>query len=89
MIVLKSKTEAGTGCSIPLSQRACVILTMWLARFLGAVPDTYVFPHHKVGIAGDSRTPQIWDVDSEPSNGRVEKSLSQRLSVGESTLSLA
>jgi integrase len=32
LIVAKSKTEAGTGRKIPLTRRACSLLTLWLSR---------------------------------------------------------
>lgn len=62
LLVAKSKTEAGTGRVVPLTRRVCGVLTLWLSRFPDAVPDSYVFPRHKVGIAGKARTPCIWDV---------------------------
>jgi integrase len=62
-VVPKSKTEAGTGRSIPLTQRVCATLTIWLSRFPGADEDAYVFPRHSVGIAGNSRVNRVWNVD--------------------------
>src|SRR5438445_482343 len=44
IIVPKSKTEAGTGRLVPLTNRACGALTIWLSRFPDAQPDSYVFP---------------------------------------------
>ena len=63
LIVPKSKTAAGTGRLIPLTQRVCGILTIWLSRFPNAGPDSYLFPRHKIGIAGDDQSPVIWSVD--------------------------
>jgi integrase len=63
VIVPKSKTAAGTGRLIPLTQRVCGILTIWLSRFPNTGPDSYVFPRHKIGIAGDKQSPVIWSVD--------------------------
>ena len=48
---------------IPLTQRICATLTLWLSRFPSADADTYVFPRHSVGIAGNSRVPRVWNVD--------------------------
>ena len=48
VVVPKSKTEAGKGRSVPLTQRACAVLTSWLARFPAASSDDYVFPRHSV-----------------------------------------
>lgn len=61
--VPKSKTAAGTGRAIPLSRRVCACLSMWLERFPEAGPDTFLFPYHKIGLAGDSRAPVLYDVD--------------------------
>jgi len=63
VIVPKSKTAAGTGRLIPLSRRACAFLTLWLARFPQAQPDSFLFPCHKMGFAGNKRTPTMYDLD--------------------------
>jgi integrase len=73
IIVPKSKSEAGTGRYIPLTRRACVILTMWLSRFPDARAENYVFPYHKVGIGGDSRVPQTWAVNLNRPMGEWKK----------------
>ncbi len=62
VIVPKSKTEGGKGRLVPLTQRVCATLSLWLPRFPQAGLDSYAFPRHKVGIAGDSRTPKMWGV---------------------------
>jgi integrase len=61
--VPKSKTAAGTGRMIPLSRRVCACLSLWLERFPEAGPDSFLFPYHKVGMAGNSRLPVLYDVD--------------------------
>jgi integrase len=63
IIIRRSKTAAGTGRIVPLTRRACATLTIWLARFSEVMPDSYVFPFHHVGFAGNSRAPHIWAVD--------------------------
>jgi integrase len=63
IIVPKSKTAAGTGRLIPLSRRACASLTLWLARFAQAGPESFLFPCHKMGLAGNKRTPVMYDLD--------------------------
>jgi integrase len=63
IIVGHSKTEAGSGRVIPLTQRACAALTLWLLRFSDSGPDTFVFPFHHVAIAGNERIPCIYGVD--------------------------
>lgn len=64
VVVPKSKTAAGTGRLIPFSRRICACLSLWLYRFPNFAPDSFVFPFHRVGIAGNSRTVEIYDVDS-------------------------
>jgi integrase len=73
IIIPKSKTEAGTGRSIPLTRRGCAVLTMWLSRFPNSGAESYVFPYHKVGIGGDSRVPQTWAVDLNQPMGEWKK----------------
>jgi integrase len=48
IVVATSKTEAGKGRSIPLTERAASCLAQWLRRFPNASPDSYVFPRHSV-----------------------------------------
>jgi integrase len=61
--VSRSKTAAGTGRVIPLSRRVCACLSMWMERFPEAGPDSFLFPYHKVGLAGNSRLPVLYGVD--------------------------
>jgi integrase len=63
VIVGRSKTAAGTGRIVPLTRRVCAALTLWLSRFAEARPDAYVFPFHRVAIAGNGRVPHIYDVN--------------------------
>jgi integrase len=63
LVVAKSKTEAGAGRKIPLTRRACSVLTLWLSRFPAADQEAFVFPSHQVGFAGDGRGPLIYAVD--------------------------
>ncbi len=65
VIVGRSKTEAGAGRIVPLTRRACGALSIWIARFPQAGPDSYLFPFHRVAIAGNDRTPHIYDVKLE------------------------
>lgn len=58
-----SKTEGGAGRTIPLSRRACAVLTLWLSRFPSAGPEAYVFPAHKIGFTGNSRRSNLYAVD--------------------------
>jgi len=52
--------------------RACGALTVLLPRFPNAVPDSYVFPFHRVGFAGNGRRPLIWRVDLNRPMGQKE-----------------
>lgn len=61
--VPKSKTAAGTGRMIPLSHRVCACLSLWLERFPEAGSDSFLFPYHKVGSAGNSRLPVLYAID--------------------------
>ena len=63
LTVPKSKTAAGTGRVIPLSRRVCACLSLWLERFPDAGPDSFLFPSHKVGLAGNSRVPVLYNID--------------------------
>jgi len=63
IIVGRSKSEAGEGRAIPLTRRARAALTLWLARFPDARPESYVFPFHRVAIAGNQRVPHIYDIN--------------------------
>ena len=63
IIVSRSKTEGGTGRGVPLTRRACASLSLWLARFPAAGPESYVFPTHQIGFAGHLRKPYLYNVD--------------------------
>jgi integrase len=73
LTVPKSKTEAGTGRTIPLTQRACAALTLWLSRFPDAEPDSYVFPRHAIGMLGNGRKPHVYNVDTAQPIGEWKK----------------
>jgi integrase len=63
IIVGSSKTAGGRGREVPLTRRACGALTLWLSRFPQAAPESYLFPFHHVGFAGDNRKPHLWGID--------------------------
>ena len=50
VVVPKSKTEAGTGRTVPFTRDVCSTLTLWLSRFPGAHEDSFVFPRHSVEL---------------------------------------
>jgi len=60
--VPKSKTEDGTGRTVPLSSRVAAVLSLWLSRFEGAPPDAFVFPHHQVILGRAGAGPVIREV---------------------------
>ena len=62
LTVPKSKTEAGTGRTVPFTSRVCAVLTLWLSRFSDAGPDIYVFPRFSVGVEGNARKPHFHSV---------------------------
>jgi len=62
VIVPRSKTEAGTGRSVPFSPDVCCTLTIWLSRFPGASPDSYVFPRHEVRMLLGGKGSKICNV---------------------------
>lgn len=62
IIVGASKTDAGRGRVVPLTQRARAALTLWLSRFPDVGPDAYAFPAHLV-IAGRQSTPHVSKTD--------------------------
>jgi integrase len=65
IVVGRSKTDAGIGRMIPLTQRACVALTLWLSRFPDVNTESFVFPFHHVAIAGNDRIPHIYGVNTD------------------------
>jgi integrase len=71
--VPKSKTEAGTGRTIPLSRRASAALTLWLARFSRTDSTTFVFPRHSVGLIGHKRAPHVHGIRFDEPIGQWKK----------------
>jgi integrase len=63
LIVGKSKTAAGMGRTIPLTKRVCAILTVWLSRFPGAAPDSFVFPHHRVAVRNGGIDHHLYEIN--------------------------
>ena len=62
IIVSRSKTEGGTGRVVPFTNRARQALSAWLTGFPSADADSYVFPFHRIGLAGSDRKAWLWDV---------------------------
>jgi integrase len=57
LLVGKSKTENGTGRTIPLNQRLFAELQMWAANFPSREPGNYVFASEKYGAGTDDFKP--------------------------------
>lgn len=57
-----SKTDAGTGRSIPLNDRAFSALSLWSDRFPRRKPEHFVFPTEKYGQVGAKRD-GVYDTD--------------------------
>ena len=69
LTVGKSKTVAGTGRVIPLNPRAVTVLTHWRGVYRGVLPEHYVFPHEKYGLAGNDRKQCAYEiVPTEPTH---------------------
>jgi integrase len=59
----KSKTEAGTGRTIPLNDRATKILQFWADQFPNRELDHFVFPSERYGAGGDKFEPTVYDIN--------------------------
>lgn len=59
----KSKTENGTGRTIPLNARVFAVLEMWAAHFHDRQPEHYVFPSEKYGAGTDEFKACVYGVD--------------------------
>jgi integrase len=73
LTVPKSKTEAGTGRTVPFTSRVCAVLTLWLSRFPDPGPNGYVFPRFSVGIEGNARRPKFYAADFTQPIGESKK----------------
>jgi integrase len=73
IIVPKSKTDAGTGRLVPLTNRACGALTIWLSRFPDAQADSYLFPKHRLAFVGPNRAPVFRELDLSKPIGAWKK----------------
>jgi integrase len=73
LTVSRSKTEGGTGRTIPLTRRGCAVLSLWLSRFPSAGPDHYAFPAHKIGFTGNSRRSDLYAIDPSRPVGSWKK----------------
>jgi integrase len=69
----KSKTENGTGRTIPLNGRLLATLQMWSSHFPDRRLDHYVFPSEKYGAGTNDFKPCIYGTDlTKPINNWKE-----------------
>jgi integrase len=59
----RSKTEAGTGRTIPLNERALKILEFWAEQFPNREPEHFVFPSERYGAGGDKFETRVYNID--------------------------
>lgn len=59
----KSKTQAGTGRTIPLNDRALKVLHFWSEQFGARRLEHFVFPSERYGAGGDTFEPCVYDSD--------------------------
>jgi len=52
---------------------------MWVERLRGAGQDSFLFPYHKVGLAGNSRVPVLCDVDLSRPMGSLAQGVAASL----------
>lgn len=58
-----SKTEAGTGRTVPLNDRATKIMQFWADRFADRKPKHFLFPSERYGAGGDKFEACVFDSD--------------------------
>lgn len=59
--------------------RPCACLSLWLDRFPEAGPDSFLFPYHKVGLAGNSRLPVLYRRRSQTSDRFLAQGVANRV----------
>jgi len=64
LVVGKSKTETGTGRTIPLNKRLFAVLEMWASHFPRRLPEHYVFPSERYGAGTDDFKPCVYATDA-------------------------
>lgn len=70
----KSKTEAGTGRTIPLNDRATAVSKFWADQFPNRAPEQFVFPRERYGAGGDKFVPCVHSIDPSRPIGSWKKS---------------
>ena len=69
----ESKTRAGRGRTVPLNERAHLILTGWAEAFPKREGFHAVFPSERIGASGDSFTPIVQSSDPETPVGSLKQ----------------
>jgi integrase len=59
----KSKTDAGTGRTIPLNARATEVVKFWSEQFPNREAQHFVFSSERYGAGGNKFEPTVYDVD--------------------------
>ena len=58
----KSKTDAGTGRTIPLNDRATAVLKFWADQFPDREPEHFVFPSERYGAGGNKFEATVYNI---------------------------
>jgi integrase len=66
----KSKSDYGTGRTLPLNARAHAVLEFWASNFPDRQPTHYVFPSERYGAAGDTFKACAYNTDPTKPIGR-------------------
>lgn len=64
---------------MPLTRRACAVLSFWLSPFSDAGTDAFLFPSHRVGVSGNDRTAYAYGFDPSRPAGEWKKAWSDAL----------
>jgi integrase len=70
LTVGKSKSDYGTGRTIPLNARAMAVLEFWASNFPDRQPTHYVFPSERYGAAGNAFKACAYQTDPTKPIGR-------------------
>jgi integrase len=70
LVVGTSKTDFGTGRTLPLNERALTVLRFWWELFPQCMPEHFVFPAERYGAAGNEFTACTYDSDPSRPIGR-------------------
>ncbi len=83
IVVPKSKTEAGTGRVVPLTNRAYQALNDWLNLIGEAGSDAFLFPRHTIGFGPGGKVTTICNIDFGSPVGEWKSAWKRALSVAD------